>query len=252
MADRVALVTGGSRGLGRAIAVQLARDGYHVAVNYQGNEAAAEEAAELCRAQGVRAECFKADVADYEQARQLTAVTRERMGGLYAVVASAGITPGFQYVSDIEPEQWRDVMNVNINGVFNTFHAAAQHLIQQGEGRMVALSSLATRYKNPGFGPYAASKAAVETMVAAMGKELAQYGVLVNAVAPGLFDTDMGRGLINRIGEAAVKASIPVQRLGRPEEVGDLVAFLCSEKAGFITGETYFISGGGRGVQLTV
>ena len=122
--------------------------------------------------------------------------------------------------------------------------------MEQKSGRMVAISSLATRYLNPGFGLYAVSKAGVDALVQVMGREMAQFGVLVNAVSPGLFDTDMGRTLIDRVGEREVSATIPVQRLGRPEEVGDLVAYLLSDKAGFITGDVFNINGGGRGVRL--
>lgn len=250
MTRKVVLVTGASRGLGRAIAIQLAKAGYDLAVNYRENEAAAREAAGQCADHGARAEVMQADVADYEQCLALVERTRAEMGGLYGVVANAGISPGFAYVQETAPETWRRVMDVNVNGVYNPFHAAAPHLVEQGAGRLIALSSLATRYLNPGFGAYAASKLAVEGLVAVMGKELAQFGVLVTGVAPGLFDTDMGRGVIDRVGEEAVSRTIPAQRLGRPEEVGDLVVFLMSDQAGYITGNTFPINGGGRGVPL--
>ncbi len=251
MANRVALITGGSRGLGRGIAVQLAREGYGIAVNYAGNLNAAEETAQLCREIGGEAELFRADVADYGQVKRMIADVIGTLGDLYAVIANAGISHGdFRYITDCEPADWRRLMEVNLNGIYHTFHAAAPHLIEQKAGRMVAISSLATRTLNPGFGPYAVSKSGVDALVQVMGKELAQYGVLVNGVSPGLFDTDMGRTLIDRVGEQEVAATIPVQRVGRPEEVGDLVAYLVSDKAAFIAGEIFHISGGGRGVRL--
>ena len=251
MANKTALVTGASRGLGRGIAVQLAKEGYDIAVNYVGNAEAAGETTRLCKEIGVQAEMFQADVADYGQVRQMVEAVIETMGGLYAVIANSGISPGtFQYVTDTEPEAWRRLIEINLDGVYHTFHAAAPHLMEQKSGRMVAISSLATRYLNPGFGLYAVSKAGVDALVQVMGREMAQFGVLVNAVSPGLFDTDMGRTLIDRVGEREVSATIPVQRLGRPEEVGDLVAYLLSDKAGFITGDVFNINGGGRGVRL--
>ena len=248
--NKVVLVTGGSRGIGRAICVELAKAGYDVAVNYQGRADAAEEAVKLCKSQGVKAQAFQADVSEHGQARQLVADVIAKMGGLYGVIANAGVGPKFGYINELEPSEWTRVMKVNVDGVFNTFHAAAPHLIGQKSGRMIAISSLATRYRNPGFGVYAVSKCAVDCIVSVMGKELAQYGVRVNAVAPGLFDTEMGRNLIDRIGEEAVRKSIPAQRLGRVEEIGYLIAFLLSDKADFITGDTLNINGGGRGVPL--
>ena len=248
--NKVALVTGGSRGIGRAICVELAKEGYDIAVNYQGRADAAEEAVQLCKSHGVKAQAFQADVSEHGQAKQLVADVIAKMGGLYGVIANAGVGPKFGYINELEPSEWKRIMNVNVDGVFNTFHAAAPYLIGQKSGRMIALSSLATRYRNPGFGVYAVSKCAVDCIVSVMGKELAQYGVRVNAVAPGLFDTEMGRNLIDRIGEEAVKKSIPAQRLGRPEEIGYLIAFLLSDKADFITGDILNVNGGGRGVPL--
>jgi 3-oxoacyl-[acyl-carrier protein] reductase len=246
----VVLVTGASRGIGRAIAVELAKEGYALAVNFQGNRAAAEETVRLCRAAGVSSEAFRADVSDYAQAQALISDVTEKMGGLYGVVANAGMGPRFAYISETDPSEWKRMMDVNLNGVFHTFHAASPHLVKQKRGRMIAISSIATRYRNPGFGPYTVSKAAVDALVHVMGKEMAQYGVRVTAVAPGLFDTEMGSRVIDRYGRAAVEASIPAQRIGRPEEIGWLIAFLLSDKADFITGDVINITGGGRGVSL--
>ena len=246
----VVLVTGASRGIGRAIAVELAKEGYALAVNFHGSREGAEETVRLCRAAGVPAEAFRADVSDYAQARQLISDVLGTMGGLYGVIANAGIGPKFGYVAETDPSDWKRMMDVNVDGVFHTFHAAAPHLIERQRGRMIAISSLATRYCNPGYGAYAVSKSAVDALVRVMGKEMAQYGVRVTAVAPGLFDTEMGRATIVRYGQAAVDASIPAQRVDRPEEIGWLVAFLLSDKADFITGDVIPINGGGRGVPL--
>ena len=248
--SKVVLVTGGSRGLGRAISLEAAREGYDVAINYRGNAAAAQDAVQACRAAGVRAEAFRADVADYLQAQQLVSDVAGKMGGLYGVVANAGVGPKFAYIADTDPGDWKRMIDVNVHGVFHIFHAAAPHLIRQQRGRLIAISSYATKVKNPGFGPYAISKSAVDALVAVMGKELAQFGVRVNAVAPGLFDTEMGRHVIDRYGIEAVSRTIPAQRVGRPQEVGWLVAFLLSDKADYITSDVFHINGGGRGVPL--
>ena len=248
--NKVVLVTGASRGLGRAIAVELAKEGYALAVNYQGNAAAAEEAVRLCRAEGVPAEAFQADVAERDQAQRLIADVIAGMGGLYGVVANAGIGSKFAYIMETDPAEWKRMIDVNLHGVFHVFHAASPHLVERKSGRMIAISSYATRVHNPGFGPYCVSKAAVDALVSVMGKEMAQYGVRVNAVAPGLFDSEMGRRVFDRYGEEAVNRSIPAQRAGRPEEVGWLVAYLLSDKADYITAEIIPINGGGRGVIL--
>lgn len=248
--SKVVLVTGGSRGLGRAISLEVAKEGYDVAVNYRGDPSSAQDTVKRCREAGVKAEAFRADVADYAQAQKLISDVVEKMGGLYGVVANAGVGPKFAYISDTDPSDWKRMIDVNVHGVYHTFHAAAPHLIKQKSGRMIAISSYATKVRNPGFGPYAVSKSAVDAIVNVMGKELAQFGVRVNAVAPGLFDTEMGRKVIDRYGEDAVNKSIPAQRVGRPEEVGWLVSFLLSDKADFITSDVLHINGGGRGVAL--
>jgi 3-oxoacyl-[acyl-carrier protein] reductase len=248
--SKVVLVTGGSRGLGRAICIELAKEGYALAVNYREGAETAGETVRLCQAEGAAAEAFQADVADFGQTRRLVADVIARMGGLYGVVANAGIGPRFAYLMETDPAEWKRMMDVNLHGVFHVFQAASPHLVERKSGRMIAISSYATRVRNPGFGPYCVSKAAVEALVNVMGKEMAQYGVRVNAVSPGLFDTEMGRRVFDRYGEEAVNRSIPVQRAGRPEEVGWLVAYLLSDKADFITGEIFPINGGGRGVTL--
>jgi 3-oxoacyl-[acyl-carrier protein] reductase len=248
--SKVVLITGGSRGLGRAMSLEAARDGFDIAVNYRGNADAAKQTVADCRALGVKAEAFRADVADYLQAQGLIADVVEKMGGLYGVVANAGVGPEFAYISDTDPSVWKRTLDVNIHGVYHTFHAAAPHLIKAKRGRMVAISSYAPRVRNPGFGAYAVSKAAVDCLVSVMGKELAQYGVRVNAIAPGLFDTEMGRHVIDRVGEEEVARSIPAQRVGQPREVGWMLAYLLSDKADFITSEVLHINGGGRGVAL--
>lgn len=250
MPNQGVIITGGSRGLGAAIAIAVAKAGYAVGINYQQRREAAENVCAQCREHGVIAEVFEGDVVDYATVQRIMQAADERLQGLYGIIANAGIFPGFGLIQDISPEAWRRTIDVNIHGVYNTFHTGAPYLVRRGAGRMIALSSLATQNCNPGFGPYTVSKVAVEGMVKVMGKELAPHGVRVNGIAPGLFDTEMGREVIDRLGEEAVKRSIPVQRLGKPEEIGALAVYLLSPESDFITAEIVSIHGGGRGVPL--
>ena len=238
----VALVTGGSRGIGRAICVELARQGAAVAVNYAGNSAAAEETVQLCRALGVEAETFRADVADPAACDALTAAVKERFGRLDILVNNAGIARDGLLMTAKE-EDFSQTLDTNLKGAYFCTKAAAKVMLRQKYGRIVCLSSIVGLRGNPGQTAYAASKAGVIGLVKAAAKELAGRDITVNAVAPGFIETDMTAVLPEKA-KAAMLGTIPKGRPGSPEEVARAVAFFAGPECAYITGQVLCVDGG--------
>ena len=238
----VALVTGGSRGIGRAICVELARQGAAVAVNYAGNSAAAEETVQLCRALGVEAETFQADVADPTACDALVAAVKERFGRLDILVNNAGIARDGLLMTAKE-EDFSQTLDTNLKGAYFCTKAAAKVMLRQKYGRIVCLSSIVGLRGNPGQTAYAASKAGVIGLVKAAAKELAGRDITVNAVAPGFIETDMTAVLPEKA-KAAILGTIPKGRPGSPEEVARAVAFFAGPECGYITGQVLCVDGG--------
>ena len=242
MNESVALVTGGSRGIGRAICLELARQGAAVAVNYAGNEQAAQETVEACRALGVQAEAFQADVSDPAACEELISQVKERFGRLDILVNNAGVTRDGLLMTMKEAD-FDAVINANLRGTFLCLKAVARTMMKQRYGRIVNLSSVVGLRGNAGQVNYAASKAGVIGMTKSMAKELATRGITVNAVAPGFIDTDMTAAM-PEAAKAASLASIPAGRLGTPEDVAKAVAFLASDDAAYISGQVLAVDGG--------
>ena len=238
----VALVTGGSRGIGRAICVELARQGAAVAVNYAGNSAAAEETVQLCRALGVEAETFQADVADPTACDALVAAVKERFGRLDILVNNAGIARDGLLMTAKE-EDFSQTLDTNLKGAYFCTKAAAKVMLRQKYGRIVCLSSIVGLRGNPGQTAYAASKAGVIGLVKAAAKELAGRDITVNAVAPGFIETDMTAVLPEKA-KAAMLGTIPKGRPGSPEEVARAVAFFAGPECAYITGQVLCVDGG--------
>ena len=238
----VALVTGGSRGIGRAVCLELARQGAAVAVNYAGNSAAAEETVQLCRALGVEAEAFRADVADPAACDALTAAVKERFGRLDILVNNAGIARDGLLMTAKE-EDFSKTLDTNLKGAYFCTKAAAKVMLRQKYGRIVCLSSVVGLRGNPGQTAYAASKAGVIGLVKAAAKELAGRDITVNAVAPGFIETDMTAVLPEKA-KAAMLGTIPKGRPGSPEEVARAVAFFAGPECGYITGQVLCVDGG--------
>ncbi len=238
----VALVTGGSRGIGRAICVELARQGAAVAVNYAGNSAAAEETVQLCRALGVEAEAFQADVADPAACDALVAAVKERFGRLDILVNNAGIARDGLLMTAKE-EDFSQTLDTNLKGAYFCTKAAAKVMLRQKYGRIVCLSSVVGLRGNPGQTAYAASKAGVIGLVKAAAKELAGRDITVNAVAPGFIETDMTAVLPEKA-KAAMLGTIPKGRPGSPEEVARAVAFFAGPECAYITGQVLCVDGG--------
>ena len=238
----VALVTGGSRGIGRAVCLELARQGAAVAVNYAGNSAAAEETVEQCRALGVEAEAFRADVADPAACDALVAAVKERFGRLDILVNNAGIARDGLLMTAKE-EDFSQTLDTNLKGAYFCTKAAAKVMLRQKYGRIVCLSSVVGLRGNPGQTAYAASKAGVIGLVKAAAKELAGRDITVNAVAPGFIETDMTAVLPEKA-KAAMLGTIPKGRPGSPKEVARAVAFFAGPECGYITGQVLCVDGG--------
>ena len=239
---KVALVTGGSRGIGRAIAIRLAQEGAKVAVNYAGNQAAAEEVKAIIEEQGGTALLVQADVSDSAAATEMVTRVHEELGGLDILVNNAGITRDTLLVR-MKDEDFDAVINTNLKGIYTCTKAAAKFMTKQRSGRIVNLSSVVGEIGNVGQTNYAAAKAGVIGFSKAAAKEFAPRGITVNVVAPGFIDTDMTAVLKDNIREK-IAEGIPLGALGKPEHVADAVLFLVSDAASYITGQTLNVDGG--------
>ena len=230
---RLALVTGASRGIGRAIAAELARAGASVMVGYRSG---ADEAEALATELGGRA--VQADVADPEQAARLV----EEAGDLDILVNNAGLTRD-GLILRMSDEDWRTVLDTNLGGVFHTCRAAARGMMKKRRGAIVNLTSVVGLHGNPGQTNYAASKAGIVGFTKSLAKEMASRGVRANAVAPGYIQTALTEVLSDEV-QQAILANTPLGRLGTPEDVAGAVRFLCSDEASFVTGEVLLVDGG--------
>jgi 3-oxoacyl-[acyl-carrier protein] reductase len=241
--DRIALVTGASRGIGRAIAVTLARGGASVALNYAGNDAAAAEALKLVQEAGApRARLFKFDVADPAACSAAVEAVVAEWGGLHVLVNNAGIALD-QLVMRLKDEDWNRQLQVNLTGAFNLTRAAARPMMKQRGGAIVNLTSVVGEMGNAGQAAYAATKAGLIGLTKAVARELASRAIRVNAVAPGYVDTDM-TGALPEAARAKLQEMIPLARMGTAQDVADAVAFLASDRASYVTGEVLRVNGG--------
>lgn len=242
MKGRAAIVTGGSRGIGRAVCLELAAGGANLMINYAGNLQAAEETAQACRALGVQAELVRGDVGQAEDCRRIAAAAIDTFGRIDILVNNAGITRDNLLMRMGEPD-FDQVIQTNLKGCFLMMQAVSRQMMKQRYGRIVNMASVVGLSGNAGQVNYAASKAGVVGMTKSFAKEVASRNITVNAVAPGFIETDMTAAMT----EAAVKAAaalIPAGRMGRPEDVAAAAAFLASEKAAYVTGQVLAVDGG--------
>jgi 3-oxoacyl-[acyl-carrier protein] reductase len=240
--DKVAVVTGGSRGIGRAIALRLAEGGAIVVVNYHRNEAAAAEVVDQIKANGGDALAVQADVSQVADAQALLAAAKKAFGSIDILVNNAGTTRD-TLIMRMSEEDWDIVIDTNLKGTFNCIKAASRQMMRQRSGRIVNITSVAGLAGNAGQANYASAKAGIIGLTKTIAKELGSRGVTCNAVAPGFVYTDLTSSLPEELIQLAVDRT-PLGRTGTPEDTAAAVAFLVSDDASFITGQTLAVDGG--------
>ena len=244
---QVAVVTGGSRGIGRGIALALAEAGADLVINYRKDENAAEEAVSRIQGMGRKALAVQGDVSNFEVAQNLMRQAFRVFARIDTLVNSAGIASRGNFVEKTEVEEWIRVLSTNLNAAFFCCKAVLEYMHRNQKGNIINISSIAAEILQAGHSPYAVSKAGLEALTKVLAKEEGRRGIRVNAIAPGIVKTDMGDRLMKAMGEAVVKARLKVTPLGRiahPEDLGHLAVFLVSDKASYITGKVIHMDGG--------
>jgi 3-oxoacyl-[acyl-carrier protein] reductase len=240
--ERVAIVTGGSRGIGRAVALELGRRGAAVIVNYNKSPEAAEQVVSEIKAAGGKAAAFQADVSNLQAAQELIKFAVETFGDLHILVNNAGITKD-TLIMMMSEEDWDSVIDTNLKSTFNCSKAAVKHMMRKRYGRVINMSSIAGQMGNGGQTNYSASKAGQIGFTKALAREVASRNITVNAVAPGFVDTEILNAMPPEALEAVTKMA-PLGRIAKPEEIGYAVAFLASDQAAYITGQVLGVDGG--------
>lgn len=239
---KTALVTGSSRGIGRAIALELAKQGANIAVNYAGSEAKAEEVVQEIKALGVEAIKIQANVADEADVKAMVKEVIKTFGGLHILVNNAGITKD-NLLMRMKVEEFDDVIETNLKGAFLCTKTVTRQMMKQREGRIINIASIVGVSGNPGQANYVAAKAGMIGLTKSTAKELATRNILVNAIAPGFITTDM-TDILTDEQKDAILSQIPLEKLGEPEDVAKVVSFLASDSAKYITGQTIHVDGG--------
>ena len=242
LTGKVALVTGGSRGIGRAASVALAKRGAHVVINYVSNEAAARAVAEQIQADGGKAELVQFDVGNSEAAEKSIAEVAKRLGRLDVLVCSAGISIDGLLLR-LKDDDFDRILSINVKGAVACARAATKVMMRARTGRVIFLSSVVGEMGNAGQTAYSASKAALLGVTKSMARELASRAITVNAITPGFIDTDM-TGALTDDQKTAINSAIPLGRTGKPEEIAAAVVYLASDEAAYITGQALRVNGG--------
>ena len=246
LTGKISLVTGGSRGIGRAIVMALAEAGADVVFTYQSSKDQAEALAKAVVGKGVRCRAFQANVASAEEMENVVKRVTEELGPIAILVNNAGINRDRSFLK-MTKSMWDEVMKVDLDGVFYTTQFVAKNMLEHGNGdtwgRIINISSIVGQTGNFGQANYAAAKGAVISFTESLARELARKGITVNAVAPGFIETDMVHGM-PEAAVAQVKAMTPMGRLGKPEEIADAVVFLASPRSSFVTGQVLAVNGG--------
>ncbi|WP_069995615.1 3-oxoacyl-[acyl-carrier-protein] reductase [Staphylococcus caeli] len=237
-----ALVTGASRGIGRSIAIQLAEEGYNVAVNYAGNKEKAEAVVDEIKAKGVESFAIQANVANGDEVKAMIKEVVSQFGSVDVLVNNAGITRD-NLLMRMKEQEWDDVIDTNLKGVFNCIQKVTPQMLRQKSGSIINLSSVVGAVGNPGQANYVATKAGVIGLTKSVAKELASRNITVNAVAPGFIVSDMTDALSDELKDKMLE-QIPLAKFGEDADIANTVAFLASEKAKYITGQTIHVNGG--------
>jgi 3-oxoacyl-[acyl-carrier protein] reductase len=239
---KVAIVTGGSRGIGRGIAAAFAREGAEVAIVYRGSQEAADSLVQEVTQAGGTARAYQADVADNGSVEACVKKVEEDLGPIDILVNNAGVIHDDLFVR-LEPADWNKVIQTNLGGTYNFCHAIAFGMMRRRTGRIINISSVAADHANPGQANYAASKGAINSLTRALAVELAKRGVTVNAIAPGFIETDMSAAVRNKAGDA-IKDFIPMKRIGTPDDIARVAVFLAGPDSSYITGQIITVDGG--------
>lgn len=239
---KTALVTGAGKGIGRAIALALAKMGVLVIVNYRGSKEQAEETVQKIREMGQEAEAYPCDVSDFQAVETMMKTIVSKYGRLDILVNNAGITKD-GLILKMSEEDFDKVVDTNLKGTFHTIRHASRQMIRQRSGKIINISSVSGVMGNPGQANYAAAKAGIIGLTKTMAKELGSRGITVNAIAPGFIETDMTAVLSESV-QQNIQAQIPLGHFGKPEDVAAAAAFLASEEAGYITGQVLCVDGG--------
>lgn len=240
--NKTAVVTGGSRGIGLAIATKLAQGGANIAILYVGDESEGIKAKEELSQYGTKVEQYFCDVSNFEASQKVVEKVIEEFGGIDFLINNAGITRD-KLILNMDEKDFDAVIGVNLKGTFNMIKHTYKHFMKKRFGRIVSTSSIVGLNGNAGQANYSASKAGIIGLTKSVAKELAGRGVTANAVAPGYIGTDMTNVLSDKVKDA-MKAQIPAKRIGTPEDVANVVAFLCSDEAAYVTGEVIRVDGG--------
>ncbi|NDL68068.1 3-oxoacyl-[acyl-carrier-protein] reductase [Anaerotalea alkaliphila] len=240
--NKVALVTGASRGIGKSIAIGLAKEGYFVVVNYRGNEAMAQGTLEEIRKAGGQGALAQFNIGDFQEVQERMGEIQKTYGDILLLVNNAGITKD-QLMLRMTEEDFDQVMEINLKGTFNCIKAVSKSMLKRRQGKIINITSVIGLVGNVGQANYAASKAGVIGLTKSLAREFAGRNITVNAVAPGFIKTDMTENLPESIREEILK-KIPMSGLGEPEDVANAVVFLASDKANYITGQTIAVDGG--------
>lgn len=240
--NKIALITGAGRGIGRAIAIALAKEGAEVVINYNGSEERANEVKQTIEENGGKASIYKCNVSDFTACEAMIKDIVKEYGHLDILVNNAGITKD-GLIMKMKEEDFDSVLNVNLKGTFNTIRHSARQMLKQRSGKIINISSVSGILGNVGQANYAASKAGVIGLTKTMARELGSRGITVNAIAPGFVDTEMTEVLSEEIRENACKQII-LGRFGKPEDIANTAVFLASDKADYITGQVISVDGG--------
>ena len=240
--NKIALITGAGRGIGRAIAIALAKEGAEVVINYNGSEERAKEVKQTIEENGGKASIYKCNVSDFVACEAMIKDIVKEYGHLDILVNNAGITKD-GLIMEMKEEDFDSVLNVNLKGTFNTIRHSARQMLKQRSGKIINISSVSGILGNVGQANYAASKAGVIGLTKTMARELGSRGITVNAIAPGFVDTEMTEVLSEEIRENACKQII-LGRFGKPEDIANTAVFLASDKADYITGQVISVDGG--------